>query len=78
MHWKHQDEEATPWLSSKDAVLVTDGHRILAQYACKQQYHHEVVKSSRCVRDVFHVQDVNQHHSALKAMVNEKFRGVSS
>ena len=36
MHWNHLEEEATPWISSKDALLVTDGHPILSQYARKR------------------------------------------
>ena len=78
MHWQHLDEEGDPLAQPCEHSDVTDGASSYAKCAQIRSLHHEVVLAKRRVRDAFHVQHVNQHHSALRDLINHHFHGVSS
>ena len=63
----------------KDIVLVTDGHRAYPPCAAALGVHHEALNLSggNRVRDVFHIQTVNNRHSQLKNFLR-RYRGVAT
>ena len=63
----------------KDIVLVTDGHRAYPPCAAALGVHHEALNLSggNRVRDVFHIQTVNNRHSQLKNFLR-RYRGVAN
>ena len=63
----------------EDIVLVTDGHRAYPRCAAALGVHHEALNLSggQRVRDVFHIQTVNNRHSQLKDFLR-RYRGVAT
>ena len=64
---------------SKDALLVTDGGKALANCAAKMKVSHEVLNQSagERVRGELHIQTVNSLHSRLKDFLRHR-RGVAT
>ena len=66
--------------TSKDAILCTDGSRVLAASAKKMGVMHRPVNLAvgiRAVSGVYHVQNVNAYDSRLKGWM-QRFQGVAT